>query len=177
YKEVEENGALISEFPLGMPPLAYNFPRRNRIIAGLSLGIIVIEAEKKSGSLITAHHALEQGKDVFALPGNINSIYSQGTNRLIRDGARPLLEIDDILEEIKILQDKISIQEKDRLNLDGLSKTEQDIVATLKEGPIHSDLIAHKTGLEISTVIGALTILEMKGIVKELNNGIFTLSQ
>src|SRR5699024_4275443 len=100
YKEMENKGCILTEFPLKTDPMTYNFPQRNRIIAGLSLGIIVIEAKEKSGSLITAHQALEQGKDIFALPGNINSIYSGGTNKLIKDGASPLLNIDDLLEEI-----------------------------------------------------------------------------
>ncbi len=112
YADIINNGMILTEFPLKTPPLAYNFPQRNRIIAGLSLGIIVIEAKEKSGSLITAHLALDQGKDVFALPGNINSLYSKGTNKLIKDGARPLLDIEDIIEEISQLQVKISQDKK-----------------------------------------------------------------
>src|SRR5690606_37677769 len=92
YREVPKNGALMSEYFLGVPPLAYNFPQRNRIISGLSLGVIIIEAKEKSGSLITASHALEQGKEVFALPGNINSIFSKGTNKLIKDGAKLIMD-------------------------------------------------------------------------------------
>ncbi len=176
YKTIIDSGAIITEVPLGMPPLPYNFPQRNRIIAGLSLGIIVIEAKEKSGSLITAHHALEQGKDIFALPGNINSIYSGGTNKLIKDGARPLLDIEDLIEEISILQENSLKIKQETINYENLSSTEQMIVKTLEKGPIHCDLISSKTGIQISTVISALTILEMKGIIKEYSNQIFTLN-
>ena len=175
YADIINNGMILTEFPLKTPPLAYNFPQRNRIIAGLSLGIIVIEAKEKSGSLITAHLALDQGKDVFALPGNINSLYSKGTNKLIKDGARPLLDIEDIIEEISQLQVKISQDKKSKIDYTDLSEVEIKIVDTLKEGPLHSDLIAYKTGLDISAVISIITILELKGIIKELTSRTFTL--
>lgn len=175
YDEVTKHGMILTEFPLGTPPIAYNFPQRNRIISGLSLGVIVIEAKEKSGSLITAHLALEQGKEVFALPGNINSLYSKGTNRLIRDGARPLLEIEDIIEEIGELQSRLSQSKRDKIDYKDLSDVEIKIIETMKDGPLHSDLISHRTGLDISTVISIITILELKGIVKELNSRIFTL--
>lgn len=175
YDEVASNGMVLTEFPFKTQPMAYNFPRRNRIISGLSLGVVVIEAKEKSGSLITAHLALEQGKDVFALPGNINSLYSRGTNKLIKDGARPLLEIEDIVEEIKELQLKISQDKGDRIDYSNLSDVEIKIVEIMKEGPLHSDLISYKTGLDISTVISVITILELKGIIKELNSRVFTL--
>ncbi|MBC8590495.1 DNA-protecting protein DprA [Lachnospiraceae bacterium NSJ-29] len=176
YNEIVNHGAILSEFPLGTPPLAYNFPQRNRIISGLSLGVIVIEAKEKSGSLITAYHALEQGKDIFALPGNINSIYSQGTNKLIKDGARPLLDIEDLIEEIRELQIKVSERKKERVDNSNLSDIEIKVIKTMEEGPIHCDLISYKTGIDIATVISVLTILELKGIIKELNNQRFTLS-
>ncbi len=175
YDEVASNGMVLTEFPFKTQPMAYNFPRRNRIISGLSLGIVVIEAKEKSGSLITAHLALEQGKDVFALPGNINSLYSRGTNKLIKDGARPLLEIEDIVEEIKELQLKISQDKGNKIDYSNLSDIEIKIVEIMKEGPLHSDLISYKTGLDISTVISVITILELKGIIKELNSRVFTL--
>lgn len=175
YDEVASNGMVLTEFPFKTQPMAYNFPRRNRIISGLSLGIVVIEAKEKSGSLITAHLALEQGKDVFALPGNINSLYSRGTNKLIKDGARPLLEIEDIVEEIKELQLKISRDKGNKIDYSNLSDIEIKIVEIMKEGPLHSDLISYKTGLDISTVISVITILELKGIIKELNSRVFTL--
>lgn len=175
YNEACINGALISEFPPGTQPLPHHFPMRNRIISGLSLAVIVMEAQKRSGSLITAHHALSQGKEVFALPGNINSLYSQGTNMLIRDGARPLLDMDDILEEVKELQLLENQNRNSRICEMDLSETEMKVLNCLKEGPIHSDVITIKTSYDIQTVISTLTILELKGIIKEISSRIFTL--
>lgn len=176
YREMEKSGAIISEFPLKTPPFAYNFPQRNRIISGMSMGVIVIEAQEKSGSLITASHASEQGKDVFALPGNINSIFSAGTNKLIRDGARPLLELDDILEEIYELK-QLKEKEKTNNSLDysNFSDTEIKILKLLEEGPMHCDSISYRTNLNISQVNSILTILELKGTIKELSGRMFCL--
>lgn len=174
YNEMIKSGGIISEFPLGTPPLAFNFPQRNRIISGLSLGVIVIEAQEKSGSLITAHHALEQGKDVFALPGNINSIFSGGTNKLIKDGAKPLLQIDDIIEEIYELKDKLISNKKSKIDYSNYSETEIKVIKILEEGPTHSDTIVYKAGIDIVTLNSILTILELKGSIKELSSGVFT---
>lgn len=176
YDEISKNGVVMSEFPIGTQPLAYNFPQRNRIISGLSKAIIVIEAKEKSGSLITAHHALEQGKDVFAVPGNINSIYSGGTNKLIKDGAFPLLSLDDILEEVSDLRLRAMDKKSEDLDYSTLSETEIKIVNLLKDGPVHSDILVYKTGLDASTVISILTILELKGIIKELTSRTFCIS-
>ena len=175
YKEAVNNGALISEFPPGTQPYNFHFPMRNRIISGLSLGIIVVEAQQRSGSLITAHHALAQGKDVFALPGNINSIYSHGTNMLIRDGAKPLLDMDDILEEVRELKLIKKSNDVNRLNEVDLSDTERRVLEFLQEGPLHSDILVLKSGMDIQTVISTLTILELKGIIKEMSSRIFTI--
>lgn len=173
YEEMEKNCAILSEFPLGVKPLPYNFPRRNRIIAGLSLGIVVIEAKEKSGSLITAHQGLEQGKDVFSLPGNINSLYSGGTNKLIKDGAKPLLDIEDIIEEIHELKVKKMEIKKQEIDYTNFSETEIKVINSIKDGPIHCDMIAYKTGLDITTIMGILTILELKGVIKELTSRTF----
>ncbi len=177
YKEIENNGFILTEFPPGTPPMPYNFPQRNRIITGLSLGLIVIEAKEKSGTSITAYHALEQGKDVFALPGNINSIYSQGTNKLIKDGAVPLLEIDDILQEIDIIKQNIFNENLSKKIVDftNLSDTEGKIIEIIKQKPTHCDIISYRTGINISTVMSILTILELKGLIKELDNRVFAL--
>ncbi len=175
FNEMEKNASILSEFPIGTDPIAFNLPQRNRIISGLSLGVVVIEAQEKSGSLITAHHALDQGKDVFALPGNINSIFSGGTNKLIKDGAKPLLTIDDIIEEIyelRALNREIKVA---KIDYDSLSETEASIVKLLGQGPIHSDLIAYNLNIDISTINSSLTILELKGIIGELQARVFAL--
>ena len=176
YKEIIRHGVVMSEFPLGTSPFATNFPQRNRIISGMSLGVIVIEATEKSGSLITATHALEQGKEVFALPGNINSIFSRGTNSLIKDGAKIVMDIEDILEEVYELKEKMCLLKNEEINYADLSTIEIKIVDCLKERPIHCDNIVYITDLDISTVISTLTILELKGIVKELPGRVYTLS-
>ena len=176
YKEIPNKGAIITEYFLGVPPLAYNFPQRNRIISGLSLGVIVIEAKEKSGSLITAHHALEQGKEVFSLPGNINSIFSKGTNKLIKDGAKLIMDLDDIIEEVYELQEKVKARKEEDIDYSGLSPLEVKVFELIKEGPINCDSIAFTTGLDISTVYSILTILELKGMIKELTGRTFTLS-
>lgn len=176
YEKIIEKGAVISEFPLNTKPLPQNFPQRNRIISGLSLGTVVIEAGEKSGSLITASHALEQGKDVFALPGNINSTYSKGTNMLIRDGAKILMDIDCILEEISELRGITRMKKSNHINYDDLSDQEIKILECIIEKPIHCDMISYKTGIDISTVSSILTILEMKGIIKQLPGKIFMIN-
>jgi len=176
YGSIPMNGAIISEYFLGVPPLAYNFPQRNRIISGLSVGVIVVEAKERSGSLITAHHALEQGKEVFALPGNINSIFSKGTNKLIKDGAKLIMDIDDILEEVYELQAKAKLKREEVIDYSQFSPSEIKVLDVIKEGPIHSDSIALNTGLDISTINSILTILELKGTIKEMTGRIFTLS-
>ncbi|NLW22269.1 MAG: DNA-protecting protein DprA [Tissierellia bacterium] len=175
YGEIASNGAIITEYFLGTPPLAHNFPQRNRIISGLSLGVLVIEAKERSGSLITAQHALEQGKEVFALPGNINSIYSRGTNALIKEGAKLVTDIDDIIEEIYELQKNKMEKKKKEIDCSGLSPLEMKVFQLIKEGPIHADSIAYSTGLDISTVYSILTILELKGMIKEMSGRTFTL--
>ncbi|WFA09776.1 DNA-processing protein DprA [Tissierella sp. Yu-01] len=174
YDDVSNNGIILTEFPMGTEPLSYNFPQRNRIIAGLSQGIVVIEAKEKSGSLITAHHSLEQGKDVFAVPGNINSLYSTGTNKLIKDGAKPLLSIDDIIEEIYELQIRTIEKKADGHDFTNLSEDEAKIMRIILEGPVHTDIISLKSGMDISNVISILTILELKGFIKELSGRTFT---
>ncbi len=174
YDEIENNGLIISEFSPDTEPFKYNFPQRNRIISGLSSGVLVIEAQKNSGSLITANHALNQGKEVFSLPGNINSLYSEGTNSLIKDGAKLVQGVEDVLAELENIL-HLEYNTKAYTNCVELSDTESSIYALLKDGPLHCDLIALKSGLNINIVNSTLTILEIKGVVKELTPSIFTI--
>lgn len=172
FEQMYSDGLVISEFPPGTPGLPMNFPIRNRIISGLSKVVIVIEAKKRSGSLITARLAMEQGKEVFAVPGNINSVYSQGTNELIRDGVQPLLAIEDVLKEfdhlkrirIDILNEKVD-----------LSDTEKKILLHLSEAPQSAEKLAERLDKRYVEICSILTILEIKGYLIELNGGIFSL--
>lgn len=172
FDQMYSKGLVISEFPPGTPGLPMNFPVRNRIISGLSRVIIVIEAKKRSGSLITARLAFEQGKEVFAVPGNINSVYSQGTNELIRDGAQPLLDVNDVLKEFQGLT-KIRVDSLDEKK--DLSNTEKMILKELSENPKSAEKLTELLGLRYSEVCSILTILEIKGYVTELYGGIFSL--
>ncbi|SCG83461.1 Protein smf DNA-processing chain A [Proteiniborus sp. DW1] len=176
YNRIQENGCIISEFPLGTQPFPYNFPQRNRIISGLSLGVVVVEATEKSGSLITAHHAIDQGKDVFAVPGNINSIFSRGTNLLIKDGAKLVMSVDDIIEEIPYLVERYSkLYRKVEIDYNEFSDDEIKVIKYISEKPIHCDLIALRTGISVVELNSILTILEMKGVIKQLPGRIYTI--
>lgn len=170
-KHIIENGALISEFPLGSKPDAPHFPRRNRIIAGLTYATLVIEAGNKSGALITADFALDQGRDVFAVPGNINNPKSIGCNRLIQQGAKVVLSIDDILEELKLnLEHKyvsaVSVPPF-------LNKQEEKIYTSLSQDPVHIDHISRCVQMPTSIVSGILLNLELNGIVQQLAGKMF----
>jgi len=156
-------GAIISEFPLGTPALKYNFPVRNRIIAGMSLGTLVVEAAADSGSLLTATSAIEYNREVFAVPGSIFSETSAGTNRLIKMGAKMVTSASDILEELKIETVKKPFQ--------GLIKPdshEEEILLKLLRQPIFVDLLVKKSGLETAMVNSLLIQMEMKGKVLNL---------
>ncbi|MFO8101029.1 MAG: DNA-processing protein DprA [Dehalococcoidia bacterium] len=166
-REITTNGALVSEYPLGTRPRPENFPRRNRIMSGLSLGTLVIEADERSGALITARMALDQDREVFAVPGNIFSSASKGSNRLIREGAKTVLGVADILEELNLdlIPQQIALE-----NLSPANDIESALLEHMVEGPVHIDELCRSTSLPVSTVSSTLTIMELKGMVSQLGN-------
>jgi DNA processing protein len=166
------NGAILSEFFLGTKPERQNFPRRNRLISGLSLGVVIIEAGAKSGALLTACHALEQNREVFAVPGNIGAKTSEGTNQLIKQGAKLVTSVEDILEELNLFA---KTQEKEKLQVDvsSLSDIEKDIFQLITSEPHHIDKIAQDTSMSTAQALSALLSLELKGLVKQLSGKMF----
>lgn len=160
YEEISESGALISEFPLYTPPLPYQFPRRNRIISGLSHGVCVVEASEKSGALITARYALEQGREVFAIPGNVGVKGSEGTLKLIQEGAKVVTGAIDILEEFKITKMKDLTFEQNLMH--ALSKEEEKILHLLDQGKNFQELL-NQSHFEASFLSDLLLSCELKG--------------
>jgi DNA processing protein len=170
FEEMANKGCLVSEFPLGTLPLAENFPRRNRIISGLSCGVLVVEAAEKSGSLITAQYALEHGRDVYAVPGNISFATSRGCNRLIKQGAKLVDCVEDILEELPAYAlasaDAPLFQPQPRTF--ALTPKEAAIYELLARSPLHIDDIISQTELTAGEVSSMLLHLELKGAVTPL---------
>lgn len=163
-ESIASRGAVISEFPLGTEPYAKNFPARNRIISGLSLGVVVVEASQDSGSLITAGFALEQGREVFAIPGNIGNEGSKGPHKLIRQGAKLVENYQDILAELAI--PALTAVELDQAQPNSLSELELKVVTVMTREPLHIDQILRLSGLASAQVNSTLVQLELKGVVK-----------
>lgn len=165
FNEIQKEGMVITEYLPKTEPSPYNFPARNRIISGISRGILVVEAGIKSGSLITADFALEQGRDVFAIPGNIGYKNSEGTNTLIKEGAKLVTCAEDILEDIGLAHEKnISTSSKEYENLNEL---ERSIINCLKERNMYIDEIARYANIELRDVNINLVVLELRGLVKK----------
>lgn len=162
--EIAERGAVISEFPLGTKPDGANFPRRNRIISGLSVATLVVEAGETSGALITAEFALEQGRDVLAVPGNIFSPASKGPNRLISDGARPICQLADLLEELQL---EVPAGRPERAAVGPESEAEAAVYHCLCHDPTHIDEIRRAVCLPMAVVSSTLTMLELKGLARQ----------
>ena len=203
YEEIVEKGAVISEFPLGTPPDRKNFPVRNRIISGLSLGVVVVEAGDQSGALITADQALEQGREVLAIPGNVSSYTSRGTHRLIKQGAKLVETAEDILEELSLSRMGAGTQIQPRHSnpsrpillrsperkgmissstfpkgettppLEDLTEDEKSVYAVIGSEPLHVDEIVHRLQRPTGFVLGVLMMLEMKNKIKQLSGKMF----
>jgi len=165
--EISERGAVVSEFPMLTIPDKGNFPKRNRIISGLSMGVVVVEAADRSGALITADCAAEQGREVFAVPGKVDSITSKGTNRLIKNGARLAETADDILEELR-LQIMAGAKEDEHVLQPKLDKEEDLVYTLLSSEPQHVDELCEASGLGIADISRILLDLEMKKFTRQL---------
>jgi len=177
-EQIQKQGALISEFGMGTSPSRENFPRRNRIISGLSLGVIVTEASSHSGSLITARFALEQGREIFSVPGKINTPNSEGVNSLIKDGAKLVQNVEDILAELQptMYTHKKTHKETRKsipLKPANLSPEEKKLYDTLSDEPVHIDKIMDKTQFSIGVLSQILLTLELKKIIKQIPGKMF----
>jgi len=159
------HGALISDYAPGTPPDASNFPPRNRIISGLSMATVVVEAGETSGALITAQFAIDQGREVFAVPGNILAPQSKGTNKLIAQGAHPLLSVRDLLDVLNLT--RVAEQRFVRKALP-TDETEAKLMSVLTHEPLHMDEIRNQTGLPIERVSATLVMMELKGFVRQV---------
>lgn len=173
-QEIIEKGALVSDYPLGIPPKAENFPRRNRIMSGMSLGVLVVEAGEESGALITARLALEQNREVFAVPGSIFSPLSRGTNKLIQEGAKLVMSYKDILEELNLT---ITAKQIEMKELPSVSPEEDRILRCLSTEPLHIDEICRTSGLPIFIVSSTLTMLELKGLIRQIGGMNYVLAK
>jgi DNA processing protein len=184
YSQLAEEGIMFSEFEISAKPDSVNFPRRNRIISGLSLGLIVIESGIEGGALITARSALDQGREVFAVPGDINSKYSGGTHELIKSGQAKLVEnVNDILDELRNKLDNLPFEDYDYkstvkkvpVDLKGNEKIIYELIRKKNE-PVHIDSISELSGLNISDCLVTLLNLEFKGIIRQLPGKMFNIS-
>lgn len=180
YQRIAKQGAVVSELPMGAKPMAFNFPARNRLISGLSLGVVVVEATEKSGSLITASLAIDQGREVFAVPGEAGSSRSRGAHRLIRQGAKLVETVDDIIEEIapQLARQSGSAAKPEMRQLPQNSTAAvQKVFALLQERSLQIDEIIENSGLVSAQVLGILLDLELQGYLRQLPGKIYTVDR
>lgn len=165
-KEITEHGALVSDYPLGMQPRSEFFPRRNRILSAMSLGVLVVEGGEGSGALLTARYALDQNREVFAVPGSVYSATHRGANKLIQDGEAKLVSsTGDILEELNLT---IVTQQIELREVTPADPTEAKLLKVLSNQPSHIDDVQRASGLPIASVSSALAVLELKGMVRQV---------
>jgi len=189
HGEIVAGGAVVTEFPFGTEPDRPHFPARNRIISGLSLGVLIVEAGEKSGSLITAQCALDQGREVFAVPGSIDLPGSRGTNKLLRQGAKLVESAEDILEEIlPQLESPPIAAQKEKMgpvartdcpsatpDREPLTEKESRLLGFITEKPLDADTIINRSGLAAAEVLAVLLSLELKGCILQLPGKLFKL--
>lgn len=170
---IAENGALVSEFPLGTPPTAGNFPRRNRLISGLSMGVLVVEAALRSGSLITARLAAEQGREVFAVPGSINNPQARGCNALIRQGAKLVETAEHIFEELGGFAAPVNIEPDDEAAVSApeLDAEYRRVLESVGHEPTPVDMVVKRSGLTADAVCSMLLVLELQGLIASTSSG------
>ncbi len=186
-ERIASSGAVVSEFPLGASPETYNFPRRNRIISGCSAGVVVIEAPEKSGSLITANYALQQGREVFAVPGPIFSASSTGTFNLLKEGAIPVKSASDIIENIQVISHSVLSGRKHapgapgapgaiadpsgvvKMPLHLINQSERTVLEGCSDTPVRIDTLAQLSGKPVSELFDVLLSLELKGLIKQVS--------
>lgn len=173
--EVAAHGAVISESPPRSPPLSGAFPQRNRIISGMSLGVLVVEASVRSGALISARHAMEQGREVFAVPGRVDNRMSHGCHRLIRDGAKLVETVDDVLEELGPLVAPAQSAQGDAVHHPAellLNELEQQVLATIASEPITIDAVLAASQLPAPQVLATISVLEMRRLIRRLSGNL-----
>ena len=163
--DITQRGALVSDYPLGTQPRGEYFPRRNRIMSGLSLGVLVVEGDVKSGAMITASLALEQNREVFAVPGSIFSPQSRGTHALIREGAKLVQRLEDILEELNLTMVPQQLEVRETVPA---TDTEASLLRYISTEPLHIDEVCRRSGLPVATVSSVLAMLELKGLVRQV---------
>lgn len=174
-RKIIAQGAVISEFPVGTPPDGRNFPRRNRVVSGLALGVLVVEAPEGSGALITASVALDHGRDVFAVPANIYNPMGAGANRLIQDGAKLVARAEDILDELKLAHEQAQTASHTERIMPS-DPTEARLLSILSFDPIHIDELVRLSGLPVSVVSSTLTVLELKGLAQTVGHMQYSLT-
>jgi DNA processing protein len=177
YRRISENGAVVSELPIGTRPMAFNFPARNRLISGLSLGVVVVEATEKSGSLITAAMAVEQGREVFAVPGEAGASRSRGSHRLIRQGAKLVERVDDIIEEIapQLMSRAGDAAPTARPALpQSASAAARKVFALLQENSLQVDQVIERSGLAPAQALEVLLDLELQGFLRQSPGKIYS---